>query len=108
LQMMARNQSFDLLIGIINEDAPATKEGMIWRLRTDVKGYIKVNKGSTRPLLAVVGEKGPGIKNHNHWRWRMLSEARTEFLTTNIPTYPTIGRAARAARKLVDYYLRRE
>ena len=104
LQMMAGNQSFDLLIGIINEDAPAIKEGMIWRLRTDVKGYIKVKKESSKPLLAVVGEKGPGIKNHNHWRWRMLSEARTKFLAASIPVYPTIGRAARAARKLADYY----
>ena len=108
LQMMAKNQSFDLLIGIINEDAPAVKAGMIGRMRTDVKGYIKVKKECLKPLLAVVGEKGPGLKDHNHWRCRMLSEARTKLLAATIPVYPTVGRAARAARKLVDFYRRRE
>ena len=108
LQMMANNQNFDLLVSIINEDAPFSKEGMTSRLRADVRGYIKVKKGTSIPLLGVVGEKGPGIKNHNHWRWRMLSEARTKLIAANIPVYPTIGRAARAAGKLIDYYRSRE
>jgi len=108
LEMMARNENFDLLIGIINEDAPFGKESLLSRLRTDARGYIKVKKGSSKPLLGVVGEKGPGIKDHNHWRWRMLSEARTRLIDTGIPVYPTIGRAARAARKLIDYYQRQE
>ncbi len=107
LRIMSTNENFDFLIGIINEDAPFRKEGMISRLRTDVRGYIKVKQGTPKPLLGVVGEKGAGIKNHNHWRWRMLSEARTKLTSAGIPVYPTIGRAASAARKLVDYYQRR-
>ncbi len=107
LRIMSTNDNFDLLIGNINEDAPLRKEGMISRLRTDVRVYIKVKKGTPKPLLGVVGEKGAGIKNHNHWRWRMLSEARTKLINAGIPVYPTIGRAARAARKLADYYQRR-
>ena len=106
LKMMAKNQNFDIMIGMISEDAPSGKEGMILRMRSDVKGYIELKKESSKPLLVVVGEKGSGIKNHNHWRWRMLSEARTKLLAANIPVYPTIGRAAKAVRKLVDYYQR--
>ena len=107
LRMMARNQNFDLLIAIINEDAPSRKEDMILRRRSEVKGYIKLKKESSKPLLVVAGENSAGIKNLNHWRQKEMSRARTKLIAANIPFYPTIGRAARAARKLVDYYQKR-
>ena len=107
LQMMARNDSFDLLIAMMTEDAPAGKEGLTLMFRDQVKNYIRVKEESSKPLLGVVGEKSPGIENHNHWRWRALSEARTKLLTADIPIYPTVGRAARAARRLIDYYQKR-
>jgi len=107
LQMMARNQNFDLLIAIINEHTPAGKEGIIRGSRIEVKGIIKVKKESSKPLLVVAGEKSPGIENHNYWRWRDLSKVRTKLLAANIPVYPTTGRAARAARTLMDYYQKR-
>ena len=108
LQMMARNRNFDLLIAMINEDAPAGKELLTLMQRDQIENYIKVKKESSKPLLGVVGEKSTGIKNHNHWRWKGLSEARTKFLAANIPVYPTVGRAARAARRLIDYQEKRK
>jgi len=107
LRMMARNQNFDLLIAIINEDAPSRKEDMILRHRGEVKGYIKLKKESSKPLLVVAGENSAGIKNLNHWRQKEMSRARTKLTAANIPFYPTIGRAARAARKLTNYYQKR-
>jgi len=105
--MMAKNKNFDFLITTLDEDAPATKETIIPRRREEVKGFIKIKQESLKPLLAVIGEKSLGIKNHNNWRWRILSEARTKLIEANIPVYPTIGRAARAAKKLIDYYQNR-
>jgi acetyltransferase len=107
LQMMARNQNFDLLIAIINEHAPAGREGIIAGHKTEVKGIIKVKKESTKPLLAVVSEKSTDTRNHSYWRWKDLSSVRTKLLAGNIPIYPTTERAAKAAGKLVDYYRKR-
>ena len=110
LHMMARNENFDLLIAIaaLSEGAYDTKQRAILRLRTDVKEYIKVKRESPKPLLVVVVEGSAGSDNRNHWRWRLLSEARTKLIGAGIATYPSMGRAASAARKLIDYYRTRE
>jgi acyl-CoA synthetase (NDP forming) len=106
LRMMDRN--FDLLIGIMGEGSPGRKEAIILRRRDDVKSYIKVKKEISKALLVMVEEKSLGIKSHNNWRWRAMSEARTKLIAANIPVYPTMPRAASAARKLVEYYQRRK
>jgi len=107
LEIMARNQNFDLLIANISEDAPFRKQEMTRLIKGEVEGYIKIRRENSKPLLVVVGEKSLDIKSHDNWRWRFLSEMRTQFIAANIPTYPTIGRAAKAARKLIDYYKKR-
>ena len=104
LQTMAKNPNFDFLIGNVTQDAPSRKEDIILRLQAEVNGYIKLKKESSKPFLVVVGDRSPGTKDHNHWRLMEMSEARTQLLEAGIPFYPTIKRAARAARKLIDYY----
>jgi len=106
LWMMAKNEDFDFLINIINEHEPFSKERVITNHKEEVKGLLKIKKESSKPLLAVVSEKSTRIENHNYWRWRDLSKVRTKLLAANIPVYPTTERAARAARKLIDYYAR--
>jgi len=111
LQMMAINQNFDLLIAIMNEGVLitlASKEGMILRLGGAVEGYAGVKQNSSKPLLAVLGETSPGGDNYDDWNFRLVSKVRTKLIAAGIPFYPTMGRAARAARKLVDYYQKRK
>ena len=108
LQMMAKNPNFDLLMALINEDAPSRKEDMILRRRNEVKGCIELKKENQKPLLVVAGEKSAGIDELNHWRQTEMSRARTELIAAEIPFYPTVARAAGAARKLIDYYQQRQ
>ena len=108
LLMMAANPNFDLLLGNVSEGAPTRKEEMIDRLRAEAVGYVMVGKASSKPLLVVVADKSPGVGDYDFWRWKELSKTRTELVEAGIPFYPSISRAARAARKLLDYYLKRE
>jgi acyl-CoA synthetase (NDP forming) len=108
LQMMDRNQNFDILIGIMGEGTPAGKEAILARRRGDVKSYVKVKKKISKPLLVMVEEKSLGTKDYNNWRWRVMSEARAKLIASGIPTYPTMARTASTARKLVEYYQRRK
>ncbi len=108
LQMMAKNQDFDFLIANIIEDAPFREQEMTRRIKGESEGYIKIKRGGLKPLLVVVGEKSLGIENYSDWRWKLICELRTQLITANIPTYPTVGRAARAVRKLIDYYAERK
>jgi len=106
LRMMAQNHNFDLLIANIVEVPLARKEDALARSGGEVKSYVEVQKESSKPLLVVLGEKSLGIKEYSHWRWRLTGEMRTELIKAKIPFYPTIRRAARAARTLIDYYQR--
>ncbi len=108
LRIMARNQNFDLLIAYIHEVPLSKREGTSSRLRAEIKGYIKVKKESSKPLLVVAGEKSLGVKDYKHWRWKLTGEIRTKLIAANIPIYPTAGRAASAAIKLMEYYQRRK
>ena len=107
LEMMARNENFDLLIGNIFDYSIMAREVVTLRIGNDVKGYIKVGEETSKPLMVVVGEKSPSIESYEDVRWRVMSEARTNLIAANIPIYSSIERAARAARKLLDYYKNR-
>lgn len=106
LDMMAKNKNFDLIIQILHE-GPVGGEQMSAGMRNNVKSCIKVKQETSKPILVAAGEKSPGIENHNHWRCTLLSEIRTELTAAGIPWYPSVGRAAKAARKLIDYYQKR-
>ena len=106
MKIMAKSQNFDLLIDIINEHTPLSKERVLTDHKEEVNNLLEIKKETSKPLLAVVSEKSTRLENHNYWRWRDLSKVRGKLLAANIPVYPTTERAARAARKLIDYYAR--
>ncbi|MFC1847406.1 acetate--CoA ligase family protein [Chloroflexota bacterium] len=104
LQMMARSQSFDILIANIITLPFSRKEARISMLMNEVKGYIKVKQESSKPLLAVMADGSVSIDDYDELSWKAICEARAKLIAADIPIYPTIERAARAASKLVDYY----
>jgi len=105
LEMMAKNDNFDVIIAILGEPHHERQRGMSV---DDYLGGYKLKQITDKPLLAVMGERGLGIHNYDDWNWKIMYEARTRLLADDIPFYPTIGRAAMAARKLADYYQRKE
>jgi acyl-CoA synthetase (NDP forming) len=111
LRMMALNENFDLLIGLINESVMLTlsqQEGVTMRLKTAVEGYSRLKEETLKPLLAVIGDDCSGSDEYGNWSGELISEVRTNLIAAGIPFYPTIGRAANAARKVLDYYIYRE
>ena len=107
LRIMADNPNFDLLIANINEGVATilgNKEGAITRLRGEVENYTNLKEESNKPLLAVMREGRPGIKDSSHWSWQLFSELTTKLTDANIPIYPTMQRAASAAYKVNKYY----
>ena len=109
LRMMAANDNFDLLIGLINEGVMLTlsqREGATMRLKGVVEGYSKLRDETPKPLLAVVGDDCSGRDEYGNWSGKLISEVRTQLIAAGIPFYPSIRRAARAARKVLDYWRR--
>jgi len=104
LEMMAKSKHFDLLIGNITEVPLRREKETVSRLGGEIDGYIEVKRTSSKPLLTVLGEKSLGIEEYSNWRWKLTGKMRTKLLAANLPFYPTMKRAAKSARKLVDYY----
>ncbi len=110
LHLMAENRNFDLLIVNLNESTMitlATEERLTLGLQRAVEGYIGIKEQYSKPLLVAVGEKSLGVNQYDDPTWKLVSEIRTNLINAGIPFYPTIGQAARAAGKLLDYYLKR-
>ena len=110
LSLMGTSNGFDLLIGLVNVTTMLTlfqQKGIEQRLGSICEGYRKVIQETGKPLLAVLPEDGSGSDLYGNWSGRGISQVRTDLIKAGIPFYPTVGRAARAARKAIDYYARR-
>ncbi|HEY33003.1 MAG TPA: hypothetical protein G4O10_07860 [Dehalococcoidia bacterium] len=111
LRLMALNENFDLLIGLINESVMLTlslQDGVSERLKMTVEGYRRLKEEKLKPLLAVIGDDCSGSDEYGDWSGRLISDVRTNLIAAGIPFYPTIGRAANAARKVLDYYMHKD
>jgi len=104
LEMMGRNQNFDLLIAIIRGPYHG------WHKEMSVETYVeeyRLKESRQKPLLTVLADGGLGIDENDDWSGKLMHQVRMQLIAANIPFYPTIERAARAARKLIDYYQKR-
>ena len=107
LRMMGLNENFDLLIGLVNENVMQTlslQEGITMRLQAAADGYKRLKDETDKPLLAVIGDDSSGSDEYGKWNGQLISDVRTNLVAAGIPFYPTVGRAANAARKVYDYY----
>jgi len=108
LNAMAHSPDFDLLIAAMTEVPLAQREGTTTRFMAEIQGYIDIQNGSAKPMLAVVGEKSLGASDYHHWRWRLTGDIRAALIAANIPFFPTVERAAKAAMKAREYYQNRD
>jgi len=103
VEMMASCNDFDLLILLVGEP---------WRRRPEMTAaehlkQFKLEARRSKPILTVVAERDPNVESEEDWSWDIMREVRKQLLEDGIPFYRNIGRAARAARKLVGYYQKR-
>ncbi len=106
-EMMSRSDGFDLLIGGIAGSTLFGKERMITGINGNANGYLKIRKETSKPLLVAVQEDSLGTENYCDEGAKAVAEARTNLIAAGIPIYPTLARAARAARRMIDYYKNR-
>lgn len=105
LEMMAEHKNFDLLMALMSDPHHERQKDMT--AETYFENF-SIEKCDHKPILAVVPDKSLGIEDVDHWSWKILCGLRSKLISAGLPSYPTVGRAAIAARKLVDYYRKRE
>ena len=107
LEMMAKNPNFDMLItlsGIAMGRPPAGPGAPPVPLQDTLKQQYRLDNLQNKPLFVVVPEGGQGIKDWDGRGARMNAEMRTALINLKVPFYPSVTRAAVAARKFAGYY----
>ena len=110
MRLMGSNEHFHILIGNLNENVMFTLsrgDTADLRLKGAIEGYRQLKEEIGKPLLVVVAEDGSGSDQYGDFSGKVVSQARTDLINAGIPFYPSMRRAARAARKVLDYYSRR-
>jgi acyl-CoA synthetase (NDP forming) len=104
LAMMAGNKNFDLLI--VNFGEPHHDRQRGWTADYLLKEY-RLEECRPKPVMAVVPDRCLGLDRYADWNWQIIYELRSKLLDRGIPFFPSMGRAARAAKKTADYYRRK-
>ena len=102
-RLMSGSPHFDFLIAEFSDDNPFLTE--IWSdiATHQTKTYINLHSKQVKSMIAVVHSEAASAELPSHERWKLLTEQRAKFAEAGIPTYLSIGEAAKAVRKFIDY-----
>jgi acyl-CoA synthetase (NDP forming) len=92
----------------LTQDDPLSNDTWEEVLAPNFVNSIMAIKKNGRPVVCVIetGEIGP--REMEKWKWRAIAETRRQIVDEGIPVFPSPERAAKAVRKLVDYWAWRE
>ncbi len=104
MQMMAVNENFDFLILFV--DAPWQRPAGR-SIKNLIEEHMKrLRLGEVNKPLLVVFQEGGRSSDSDSIMQKMMKEIKIRLIAANLPIYPNIGRAARTASKIIDYYQR--
>ena len=108
LERLSDEDGFDIWVANLTQDDPLPND--IWEnaLAPNFLNSVVAIKQKGKPVVCVIetGEIGPG--DMRSWKWRAIAELRKQIVDHGLPVFSSPQRAAKAIRKLVDYWPWRE
>ena len=108
LEWLSSEDGFDIWIANLTQDDPLPKD--IWEnvLAPNFLNSVTAIKKKGKPMVCVIetGEIGPA--EMENWKWRAIAETRRQLVDHGVAVFPSPERAAKAIRRLVDYWAWRE
>ena len=107
-ELIVESPQFDFIIAGLNEDNPFTKD--IWStvVRAQTEKYINLSRERLKPLVVVVSGGEVSSDQCGNLHWKVLAEQRARLIDAHVPTYLTVGEAARVLRQVINYWQTRE
>jgi len=107
-ELIVESPQFDFIIAGLNEDNPFTKD--IWStvVRAQTEKYINLSRERLKPLVVVVSGGEVSSDQSGNLHWKVLAEQRARLIDAHVPTYSTVGEAARVLRQVINYWQTRE
>jgi acyl-CoA synthetase (NDP forming) len=108
LEWLSREDGFDIWVANLTQDDPLPED--IWEnaLAANFLNSVAAIKKNGKPVICVVETGEIGVTEMKSWKWRAIAETRRQIVDQGIAVFPSAERAARAVRKLVDYWAWRE
>jgi len=104
LEWLSNEEQYDLFVANLTQDDPLPND--IWEklLAPNFLQSVATIKKNGRPVVCVIetGEIGPA--EMESWKWRAIAETRGQIINQGLAVFPSPERAARAIRRLVDYW----
>ena len=108
MEWLSDEGGFDIWVANLTQDDPLPED--IWEnvLAPNFLNSVMAIKNKVKPIVCVVetGEVGP--REMETWKWRAIAETRRQIVSQGLAVFPSPQRAARAARKVIDYWAWRE
>jgi acyl-CoA synthetase (NDP forming) len=104
LEWLSNEDGSDILVANLTQDDPLSND--IWQsaLAANFVNSIRAIKKNRKPVISVIetGEIGPA--QMGRWKWKAIAETRRELADQGVAVFPSAERAARATKRLVDYW----
>jgi acyl-CoA synthetase (NDP forming) len=108
LERLSSEDGFDVWVANLTQDDPLPND--IWEnaLAPNFLNSVVAIKQKGKPVVCVIetGEIGPA--DMKSWKWRAIAELRKQIVDQGLAVFSSPQRAAKAIRKLVDYWAWRE
>ena len=103
-QMMAKHPDFDLLVVFVH--GPWHRSSKPFSIDEHMRMYALQSFGN-KPVVLVFGDRHRARGSEAEELGRINEEIRQRLIAENMPVFPTIGRAARAVSRMIEYYRRK-
>jgi len=104
LEWLSNEEGSDILVANLTQDDPLPED--IWEnvLVPNFLNSVMAIKNRGKAIVCVIetGEIGPA--EMERWKWRAIAETRRQIVNQGLAVFPSPERAAKAIRKLVDYW----
>ena len=108
LELLSSEDGFDIWVANLTQDDPLPND--IWEnvLAPNFLNSVTAIGKNGKPVVCVIetGEIGPA--EMRSWKWRAIAELRRQIVDQGLAVFSSPQRAARAVKKLVDYWVWRE
>ena len=108
LRMISNEQEFDVLVSNMTQDDPRPSDIWLKTLAKDILDGVRAIKREGKPVVCVIETGEVSLSEMNSWRWAAIADIRKNIITAGIPVFPSPARAARALRRLADYWVWKE
>jgi acyl-CoA synthetase (NDP forming) len=108
LEWLSSEDGFDIFVANLTQDDPLPND--IWEkvLAPNFLNSVMAIKKNGKPVVCVIETGEIGLDEMESWKWRAIAETRRRIIDQGLAVFPSPERAAKATRRLVDYWARRE